>query len=256
MIPTCLRAVIFPDGCLLSVGIPLVLTALLPSEQARFMLPLVWTPSKHQCILFPDAAAGKVEPGILKCFSEIQSFRIRMENINGSILFHRLLHVDKCCEQEFIEIFIRHIVIFYLSGCLLNIYIIWWIRQHKVCFPAVHQCIVSLRQNGITADDTVLSEQPHITRLCNGRFCKLCFHIEIIFRDLLIMHGIEKLLYLRWFKTRDTDIKIGILKVFDKICQKFLIPFARDLIKGNIEGLFLGLVDIDHDTLHFRISEV
>ena len=179
-----------------------------------------------------------------------------MENINGSILFHRLLHVDECCEQEFIEILIRHIVIFYLSGCLLNIYIVWRIRQHKVGFPSIHQCIVSFRQNGITADDTVLSEHPHITRLGNGRFCKLRFHIKIVFRDFLIMHGIEKLLYLRWFKTRDTDIKIGILTVFDKICQKFLIPFTRDLIKGNIECLFLGLVDIDHDTLHFSISKV
>ena len=233
-----------------------MLTAFLPSEQARLVLPLVRTPSKHQCILFPDAAAGKVEPGILECLSEIQSFRIRMENINGSILFHRLLHIDKCCEQEFIKILIRHVVIFYLSGCLLNIYIVWRIRQHKVCFPAVHQCIVSLWQNGITADNTVLSEQPHITSLCYGRFCKLRFHVKIIFRDLLIMHGIEKLLYLRWFKTRDTDIKIRILKVLDKVCQKFLIPFTRDLIKGNIECLFLGLVDIDHDTLHFRISEV
>ena len=131
-----------------------------------------------------------------------------MEHINGSILFHRLLHIYKCSKQKLIEILIRHVVVFNLAGRLLNIYIVWRIRQDKICLLSIHQLIVSLRQNGITADDTVLSKQPYITCLCHGRFCKLRFHIKVIFRDLLIMHGIKKLFDLRWFKTRDADIKI------------------------------------------------
>ena len=70
------------------------------------------------------------------------------------------------------------------------------------------------------------------------------------------MHGIEKLFDLRRFKARDADIKIRIFKVFNKVSQEFLVPFARNFIKGNIECLLLGLVDIDHDTFHFRVSEV
>ena len=70
------------------------------------------------------------------------------------------------------------------------------------------------------------------------------------------MHGIKKLLNLRRFKARDADIKIRIFKVFNKVSQKFLVPFARNFIKRYIECLFLGLVDIDHDTFHFRVSEV
>ena len=179
-----------------------------------------------------------------------------MEHINGSILFHRLLHIYKCSKQKLIEILIRHVVVFNLAGRLLDIYIVWRIRQDKICFLSIHQLIVSFRQNGITADDTVLSKQPYITCLCHGRFCKLRFHIKIIFRDLLIMYGIKKLFDLRRFETRDADIEIRILKVFDKVSQEFLVPFARNFIKRYIECLFLGLVDIDHDTFHFRVSEV
>ena len=88
MILARLRTVIFPDGGLLPVGIPLVLPALLPSEQTRLMLPLVWASSKDQCVLLPDTATRKIESCILECLSEIQPLRIRMEYINGSILFH------------------------------------------------------------------------------------------------------------------------------------------------------------------------
>ena len=70
------------------------------------------------------------------------------------------------------------------------------------------------------------------------------------------MHGIKKLFDLRRFKARDADIKIRIFKVFDKVSQEFLIPFARNFIQGNIERLLLGLVDIDHNAFHFRVSEV
>ena len=131
-----------------------------------------------------------------------------MEYINGSILFHRLLHIYKCSKQELIEILIQHVVIFDLAGRFLDIYIVWRVSQDKICFPSIHQPFVGFRQNGITADDTVLSKQPYISCLCHVWLCKLRFHIEIIFRDLLIMHGIKKLFDLRRFKTRDADIKI------------------------------------------------
>ena len=54
----------FPDGCLLSIGVPVVLAFLLPTKEHRFMLPLVWGPTKNQRLLFPDTGAGEVESSL------------------------------------------------------------------------------------------------------------------------------------------------------------------------------------------------
>lgn len=60
-----------PNGSLLPVGIPLMLTFLLPSEQARLMLPLIGRTSQNEARLLPDTAPGEVEPGGIKCLSEV-----------------------------------------------------------------------------------------------------------------------------------------------------------------------------------------
>ena len=49
-----------------------MLPALLPAEQAGLMLPLVGRSSQHQCVLFPDAAAGQIESRIGECPAEVQ----------------------------------------------------------------------------------------------------------------------------------------------------------------------------------------
>ena len=157
-----------------------------------------------------------------------------MEHIDGCILFHRLLHIHKSRKQKFVEILIRHVVIFDFSSSLLNIYIVWRIRQNQICFSFLHQGIVGFRQNRITADHTMLSEQPHIAAFRHGRLCKLCVHIKVIFFDFFVMYGIKKLLDLRRFKSGKTNIKIGIFKVFNQICQQLLVPFSGDLIERNV----------------------
>ena len=53
------------QGCLLAVGIPLVLPVQLPAKKARFMLPLIRATPQYQGVLLPDAAAGQVKPASL-----------------------------------------------------------------------------------------------------------------------------------------------------------------------------------------------
>ena len=76
-----LWTVIFPDGGLLPVGVPLMLPTDLPAKQARLVLPLVWGTSQYQSILLPDTAAGQIKSGIMERLPEDQSFGIRMEHI-------------------------------------------------------------------------------------------------------------------------------------------------------------------------------
>ena len=255
MLLTCLRAVIFPDSCLLTVRIPLMFPARFPSVKAGFVLPLVRTSAKHQCILLPDTAPGQLKPCRLKRLSEIQSFRIRMEYIYGGIRFHVLFHVYKGCKKEFIKILIGHIVILNLSGSLFHIHVVGRIRKNHVCPSAFHQNVVVFGKNGIPAQNPVFSEKPHITFSGNARFLQFPFHIEVILFDLFVMDLIEQLLYLRRFKSRKPCIKIRILQILDQISKQFFVPCTRNFIQGNIQGLFLLLVKIHYRTGDFRITQ-
>ena len=48
----------FPDGGLLAVGIPLMLSVFLPAEQTGFVLPLIRRVTENEARLLPDATAG------------------------------------------------------------------------------------------------------------------------------------------------------------------------------------------------------
>ena len=61
----------FPDGGLLPVGVPLVLSVFLPAVEYRLMLPLIRRAAQHQAGLLPDTAAGEVEACIRECPAEI-----------------------------------------------------------------------------------------------------------------------------------------------------------------------------------------
>ncbi len=126
-----LRAVKLPYGGLLPVGIPVVLPALLPSEQARLMLPLVGTPPKNKALLLPDAAPGKVESRRLECAAEIQSLGIGMEHINRGIALHVLLHIYECGKKEVIELLIFHVVIPDLPGAPFIINVVRRLRNAR-----------------------------------------------------------------------------------------------------------------------------
>ena len=74
--------------------------------------------------------------------TEDEPFGISVENINGGVCLHVLLHIHECRKEEFIEILIAHIVVFDSSGCLFYIYIIGWVGENEVCPLAVHELFI------------------------------------------------------------------------------------------------------------------
>ena len=60
-----------PDRRLFSVGIPLVLSFFLPTEDDWLMPPLVWTAPQNQRLLLPNASAGEIKSRFRERFPEI-----------------------------------------------------------------------------------------------------------------------------------------------------------------------------------------
>ena len=71
-----------------------------------------------------------------------------------------------------------------------------------------------------------------------------------------LLDGIEKLLDLRRLKAGEGHIKVRILQVSDKVSQQFLIPFASDLIEGDVQRLLLPLVNVNDDAVNFLIAQI
>jgi len=252
-----LRTVIFPDGGLLAVRIPLVLTAQLPTEQTRLMLPLVRRATQHQRVLLPDTAPGKIEPGIVECLSENQSLGVSVEYIDAGIPLHVLFHIDKHGKEEFIEIFIRHIVVFDFASGFFYIHVVRWVGQNQVGSLTVHQLGVGFRQSRVATDQAVSAQEPHIPSLGHRGLLQFRIHIEVILLDVLVMDFGEKLLDFWSLKASEVRIEIGGLQINDEVSQKLFIPSTRDFIKGDVQSLDLVLIlNMDFHTLHFRVAQV
>ena len=88
MVAVLLRLIKFPDGRFLASGIPLMLAGFLPPEEARFMHPLVRATSEDKGLLFPDAAARKVETSISKCSAEVKALGVCMKDVDRSVICH------------------------------------------------------------------------------------------------------------------------------------------------------------------------
>ncbi len=108
MVLVALRLFEVPDSCLLAVRIPGVLAVFQEPVKHRLVLPLIIAPSQNQTVLYPDAASGKVEPGIDKCLTEVQTFGIGVEYIRRTTGFQMCRHIDEGAFQELIELLILH----------------------------------------------------------------------------------------------------------------------------------------------------
>ena len=71
MVGVLLGFVELPDRRLFSVGIPLVLSFFLPTEDDWLMPPLVWTAPQNQRLLLPNASAGEIKSRFRERFPEI-----------------------------------------------------------------------------------------------------------------------------------------------------------------------------------------
>ena len=80
-----------------------MLAVLLPTEQTRFVLPLIRRVTENEARLLPDATAGQIKTGIGEGFTEVKPFGVGVENIDGRIVCHDLFHIGKGIKQEMIK---------------------------------------------------------------------------------------------------------------------------------------------------------
>ena len=74
--------------------------------------------------------------------------------------------------------------------------------------------------------------------------------------NLLVMDLIEQRVDLRRVKAGLAKVEVTILDIFQKFCQKVLIPRSGDLVECNVQRLLSYLVDIHDRTGNFGIAEV
>ena len=109
MISVLLALFKLPDGGLPSVGVPLMLSVFLPTEQARFVLPLIRTSAENQARFLPNAATRKIKACGIECSAEVESLRVGMEYIDGRIVCHDLFHIRKGIKEEVEELMMKSV---------------------------------------------------------------------------------------------------------------------------------------------------
>ena len=234
----------FPDGGLLPVGVPLVLPVFLPAVEYRLMLPLIRRAAQHQAGLLPDTAAGEVEACICECPGEVQPFRICMEYVDGSILRHDLFHVGKSIQQELIELFSGHVVVFDFASRAFIIDIVRRVRHHQICFLPLHENLIGFCFCGIAAHQTMASQRPHITGFRKDRLFQFFVYIKIIILSLSTV--IKQSRQLLLIKTGKQGIKVHALKSLNLHPQKLLVPSGihRHAVVGDDVGFLLRFGEV------------
>ncbi len=149
-----------PDCCLFPTGEPFVLTAFLPAIEHRFVLPLVRAATKNKRRLLPYATAREIEPSLLECTAEVESFGICMEDIDRCIVSHDSMHIGECIEKELMELGILKAVVLYLTSLPFIVDIVWRVGNSKVCLVAVHELVDILSLSGVPYKESVLTENP------------------------------------------------------------------------------------------------
>ena len=145
-----------------------------------------------------------------------------MENIDACIVRHDFLHAGESVKQELIELFVFKIVVLDFSRRTLVIHIVRRVSNHKICLLAVHKELVSYGFCTVTADKSVISEQPEVAGFCNARFFQFTVHIKIIiFCVGIIIKERSKFLFI---KARQTEVEIVSLQGFNFNFQHFLVP--------------------------------
>ena len=163
-----------------------MLTILLPTEKAWFMLPLIRTSAKNKTLFLPNTSTGKIKSCICKCLSEVKSFCIRMEHIDTCIIGHSLIHTSVGIKKELIELIICHVVVFDFPCTSFIVHVVRRVCYNKVRFLIFHQYLIGFFPGAVPTDKSVVSKYPHITRFCHRCLFKFCIYIEIIFFHIII----------------------------------------------------------------------
>ena len=156
-----LGLVVVPDGGLLSVGKPFMLAVGQPAVQNRFMLPLVGASAKHQRVFHPDAHTADMETRFLKGAAEVESLRVRMENVGRRALRQMRDPVAEGGEQKLIKRLVAHAVV--LDGLAISGFIGHVVRRvgdDQIGLHVTHQAGQVILAGGISAEHMMPPQRP------------------------------------------------------------------------------------------------
>ena len=245
-----------PDGCLLAVGIPLVLAVLHEAVQHRLVLPLIIRASQHKAVLHPDAAACKVESRIDKRPAEVQSFRIGMEHICSAAFFEVVCHTLESGEQKVIELLVFHAVV--LNGQpagAFERYPIWGIGQNEVCFRVAHKSADIFGTGRVAAHEAMPADRPNISSLHKGSLLQRSGQVEIVvlcFAVGIIREQVSQFLFI---KAGHGEVVAEVLQLLHFNGKQLIVPACIQChaVIGKDVGFLLRFCQvIDVHARHFR----
>ena len=223
-------------------------TVFSPAIQARLVLPLVGASAQHQPVFYPDTAAGQVEPSLLKCLPEIQSFGVGMKDINRAVLCKSLEHLLKSSEQECRKFRVGHMVILNAAGGFRDVDVIRWVSQNQVCGGVWEQGGIGYLRGSIAAEDLMHTEMPEVAGTRTARLLQFCIGVVVVFLCGLRKDFLEELFDFRRFKSGYSGVDVRGLDVLQQLRQHSFIPLPCNFVEGKVQGFFLCLVQLDDHT--------
>ena len=216
------------------------------------MLPLIGTAAEYQRVLHPDAYTADMKPCLFEGLSEVQPFRIRMENVCRSTLCQMRQPVLESREQELIECTIRHAVV--LDGLAVRGFIrhiVRRVRHDEIRFDITHEMVQIILAGSIATQHPMFAQRPQVALFDEGRdllWVKIC----IIVLDILVMYLVEKLIHLCGVKAGRAKVIACQLEVGEQVSQRFRLPFSDSFVERNVQCLFvLRVLDVHHHAVDF-----
>ena len=194
-----------------------------------------------------------MKPGFLKRASEVQAFRVCMENIGAAALGHMRGHVAERRQQEFIELPVRHAVVLdFLSVRALVGHVIRRVRHDEVGLIAVHEARHVRFIGRIAAHHPMLAQQPDIAGL-NERLYLFRVDIAVVIPYILIVNPTEQIVDFSRVKAGCVHVIAAELQIVEQIRQGDRLPFADRLIERNVQRFFfLRVFDVNDHAVDLR----
>ena len=215
---------VVPDGGLLAVGIPGMLSVLEEAVQNRLMLPLVVRASQHQGILHPDTTSSEVEPGVDKSPAEVQPLGVGVEHIGSAAFFQHRSHRLESGEQECVEFLVLHAVVLDgQPGGAFEGHPVRRVGHDQVGAFTAHKFLHIFSFGGVPTHQAVSADCPDIARFHKGRFLQGGGQVEIIILRLVTVPGVQRLQFLL-IEACQHGVELHLAQGFNFDAQHLLIP--------------------------------
>ena len=202
-----------------------MLSVLKEAVQYGFVLPLIIRTSEDERVLHPDAAPGEMESRVNKRPAEVQPLGVGVEHIRRAAFLHMFRRGFECRQQECVEILVLEAVI--LNGQPVRTFegdSVGRIGQQQVRSFAVHEQSDVFLVGRVTADETVLSDRPHVAALHEGSLLQSGGKGEAVILYIFITAVRKQVGKFRLVEAGQQRIKVRSLQSLDLYAQKLLVP--------------------------------